>query len=384
LTRASSEPSRAAGRIAPLDGLRAVAVLGVIYAHVWAFVLGCPVLRLGGVDINRVLALFGTGVDLFFVISGFCMYLMYGSGQRGFSGGDFRRFVGNRFRRIAPSFYAAVLLSASLVYVHQGKFPLLDVLAHLSFVFSLLPGFGRLATSFWSLATEWHFYLFLPALLFFSRRRGFGPTLGVAMAASVAFRIAVAALHLDVPGVDLDHLILSRFVEFGWGILGARLYTSGVSPPRVLRGSAGFLLGWAVSLVGRAMMTDAALRLPHLGRYLAALSIVVLGFGYMLVVWSVVAGPSRAARLCGSRPMRWIGKLSYGLYLWHWDVGLRLVSLLAMWFGKGPASPVLYSCAMLAVLLPFSELSYRLFEAPYFKKRTQTQGELPLPASGHP
>ncbi len=207
--------SRPAGRIAPLDGLRAVAVLGVFYAHAWSFALGAPALRVGPVDVNRALSLLGTGVDLFFVISGFCMYLMYGSAQRGFSSGDFRRFVVNRFRRIAPSFYAAVLVSAVLLAVRTHAFPWLDVLAHLTFVFTLVPGLGKLAASYWSLGTEWHFYLLLPGLLFFAQRRGFGPALGVAMAASVVFRLAIPLLPAGA--IDLDHLILSRFVEFGWG-----------------------------------------------------------------------------------------------------------------------------------------------------------------------
>ncbi len=124
------------------------------------------------------------------------------------------------------------------------------------------------------------------------------------------------------------------------------------------------------------MMTESVVRLPLVGGVVEACSIVVLGFGYMLVVWSVVAGPSWAARLCASPPLRWIGRISYAVYLWHWSLGLALIHLLAARFGAGPATPILYTVVALGVLLPLSELSYRLLEAPYFKKRTPP----PVPA----
>ncbi len=366
---ASHDGRTSQGRIAPLDGLRAIAVVGVIYAHVWSFVLGTPVLRIGPVDVNRLLALFGTGVDLFFVISGFCMFLTYDGRQRTPARGDFSRFVKNRFRRIAPSFYAAVFVSALFAQGRDGKYPLAEVCAYLTFVFTVVPGLEKLAVPFWSLATEWHFYLLLPPLLFFARRRGFVVALVTTMTASIVFRLACALMNLDVAGVSLDHFILSRFVEFGWGIVAARLYILGLKPPPALRGSLGFLIGWAVSLAGRFMMTDAASRVPRIGPCIAALSLTVLSFGYMLVVWNVVSGPSSAARICGSGPMRWVGRISFGLYLWHWDIGLGIARRLEAVFGAGPASPLLYLFAILAVLLPLAEVSFRLLEAPYFRQR---------------
>jgi peptidoglycan/LPS O-acetylase OafA/YrhL len=363
--------SASATRIGPVDGLRTIAVVGVVYAHVWSFVLDTPPFRVGPVDVNRVLGLFGTGVDLFFVISGFCMYLMHGR-QRVGPGGT-RTFIGNRFRRIAPAFYAAVVVSAVFAAVARGRFPVLDLLAHLTFLFSLLPGMGKLAPPFWSLATEWHFYMLLPALLFLARRFGLRAAVGAAMAASIAFRIAIALAGLETPwGINVDHLIFSRFIEFGWGILAAELYLSRTLPPPALRGTSGFLLGWLVSLVGRFMMTEGAGRLRYVGPFVAAASIAVLSLGYMLVVWSVVSGPSVAARFCAWTPMRQLGRISYGMYLWHWDLGMPVARRLARTFGVGPLTPVLYTCATLLVLIPISEISYRLLEAPYFKRRAQT------------
>src|SRR5262245_49813726 len=98
-------------RIAPVDGLRALAVLGVLWWHVWMF-SGNPSLSVGRVgavnlDVNRAVSAIGTGVDLFFVISGFCMYLMYAKSQSVFSAQRYAAFIKRRWWRIAPAFYAA-------------------------------------------------------------------------------------------------------------------------------------------------------------------------------------------------------------------------------------------------------------------------------------
>ncbi|HEY9302611.1 MAG TPA: acyltransferase family protein [Phormidium sp.] len=102
-------------RIAPVDGLRAVAVFGVIWAHVWAFGSGIPVWSLGKIgsinlDLNRAISVIGTGVDLFFVISGFCMYLMYAQKQTKFAWNTYATFLKKRWLRIAPNYYVAALV----------------------------------------------------------------------------------------------------------------------------------------------------------------------------------------------------------------------------------------------------------------------------------
>jgi peptidoglycan/LPS O-acetylase OafA/YrhL len=61
-------------------------------------------MRIGPIDINRVLSLLGTGVDFFFVISGFCMYMMYNSRIVGFSWASYRALIASRARRILPAF----------------------------------------------------------------------------------------------------------------------------------------------------------------------------------------------------------------------------------------------------------------------------------------
>ncbi|HEY9851394.1 MAG TPA: acyltransferase family protein [Leptolyngbyaceae cyanobacterium] len=145
-------------RIAPVDGLRSFAVLGVIWAHIWLF-CGNPTLVLGkissiSIDLHRAISMIGTRVDLFFAISGFCMYLMYARKQTKFEWKTYIIFLKKRWLRIAPAFYVAALACA-IAYLFVGKpFPWFDLLSHATFTNIWFPNTGGLAAPFWSLATE--------------------------------------------------------------------------------------------------------------------------------------------------------------------------------------------------------------------------------------
>jgi len=166
------------GRIAPVDGLRAVAVLGVIWIHNW-LASGSPLvspISAGGMklDVQRFFALFGTGVDLFFVISGFCMYLMYVHKEEAWAWKTYKGFMKRRWLRLAPAFYIAALVYAIGYWRPGAAFPWRDLLAHATFTHTLLKNTNQIACPFWSLATEWHFYLILPPLIWAAGRWGFG------------------------------------------------------------------------------------------------------------------------------------------------------------------------------------------------------------------
>lgn len=105
-------------RIKVIDGLRTFAVLGVIWTHNWSFWFHQPKAEIFKIDIHRLLSVGGTGVNLFFVISGFCMYLMYGKrGETNVS--SFLSFIKNRYIRIAPACIVSVIITGiwfSIVY----------------------------------------------------------------------------------------------------------------------------------------------------------------------------------------------------------------------------------------------------------------------------
>src|ERR1700753_1334175 len=95
-------------RIQALDGLRFLAAIGVLWIHSWTL-YGHARWDVGKVDLANIMAIGGNGVDLFFVISGFCMYYFYAS-KADFSYHDFWRFLVKRWVRLSPAFYTATVL----------------------------------------------------------------------------------------------------------------------------------------------------------------------------------------------------------------------------------------------------------------------------------
>jgi len=360
-----------AERILAIDGLRAVAVLGVIWAHVWAF-SGTPSLSFGFVggvqlDLNRALSAGGTGVDLFFVISGFCMYLVYAR-QEVFSWGGYAVFLKKRWLRIAPAFYVAAFSAALGTWIAGYGFPTVKLAANLAFLHIWVPD-TVLVAPFWSLATEWHFYLLLPLLVLGTARWGFAPTIGLAAILSLAVRAWIYASSAEIQAV-WDTQLPNRFIEFAWGIWVARLYALGRQPPAILTGSAGFVLGAGIAYAGRVLMVSQVVQFagPY-GVLLKILSLPVLTFGCALMLWNVVSGPSWFARVLSSRPLRIVGRWSFSLYLWHWWPAWWISGALAARYGSSAVVQHTALALCLIVLLPVAALSYRLLELPYFRQR---------------
>jgi peptidoglycan/LPS O-acetylase OafA/YrhL len=374
---------RLGNRIGPIDGLRAVAVLGVVWAHAWVFA-GTPSLSLGRIgtldmDFNRAIAVLGNGVDLFFVISGFCMYVMYARRASSLSWRSYSRFLGNRWLRIAPAFYVAAFTAATGFVLAGLPFPVWDTAVHLVFVHTVVPRTGALSAPFWSLATEWQFYLVLPLLIWCSGRRGFWRTMLAAGCACIAFRLwlygssaeTLASLRTQLP---------TRLIEFIWGMCAGRLHIERREPPHVLRGSLGFFLGVAAVYAGRTMMVTEVLRFAGPGAYLLqVLSEPVMTAGYGLLVWNVLSSQSPFRRLLSNEYLQAIGRWSYSLYLWHWWPTVWIAGFVSSQLGSNAGAQYLGLALTLAVLLPVAGFSYLLLERPYFRARARHEVSAPQP-----
>jgi peptidoglycan/LPS O-acetylase OafA/YrhL len=362
--------STASGRLLPVDGLRAIAVLGVIWAHIWAFGFGTPQCLIsvpGGkvIDLNKLASIGGTGVDLFFVVSGFCMHLAYTGREAGAPG--FAQFVGRRWLRIAPAYYAAVAGTIVLERCWPGW---REVISHLVFMQTTVPGTGHIAAPFWSLAVEWQFYLILPLLVRGIATAGFWPTTLALTAASVGFRAWSAIL----PPENRDYWsgqLPSRLVEFMCGIVVAHLYRKNLSIPWIIRGTRGCVIGLAVCCVGRLLMVKELSEGGGGSGAAYAASAPILAGGYGIVLWSVVSSSSWVGRIFSSRPAVVIGRYSYSMYLWHWIPCLEI----SRWFMSvaGSGTDILYLAFIISVglIVLVASVSYSLLEAPYFRVRGQ-------------
>lgn len=297
-----------------IDGLRAVAVLSVVLYHLQ------PDWLPGGF----------VGVDIFFVISGFLItrniWLEMLDGR--FTLGNF--YV-RRIRRIAPAFLAmasATLAFGALVLTPDD----LDRLAQTALwgVFSASNVFFwlKLETSYfadssaeemllhtWSLGVEEQFYMVWPLLLLLCVRLPRRAMAAIVLAATLCvLSYLLTELRLDEAPKFTYYMLPSRAGELMLGALLALFSREGPSR-RVLPGAivelaaaAGFLLMGA-SLV--LLQPDS--RFPGINALWPTM-------GAALVMLAGQNGSRLASALLSTRPMVFIGLLSYSLYLWHWPV----------------------------------------------------------------
>ncbi len=312
------------------------------------------------------------GVDVFFVVSGFVIttQIVREVERRGRL--SLTTFYARRAKRLLPAAGLVLLTTAVLTWflaprTQRGTFGL-DIAGAAGYVVNWLFA-GRsvdyLAEDldpspvlhFWSLAVEEQFYLVWPLailLVLLLRRRLGRPTTRLALAVGLAVLIIVPtfvwSVHLTVVDPARAFFVTTtRLWEMGIGAfvaLGARRWERLPVGPAAVLGWLG-LAGLGVAAVAYSSSTawpGYAALLPTL----ATAAVIVAGFT------AHRAGPEL---VLGTSPMRWVGGLSYSLYLWHWPV-LRA----ADWV-FGPLDDLAGTAVVLASVVP-AWLSYRFVENP--------------------
>jgi len=366
ITGAGFDVKAASNRRLPgLDGLRGIAVIGVLLYH--AGVGWLP----GGF----------LGVDLFFVISGFLITSLLLGEARVAGRLSLRQFYLRRARRLLPAlvvmlavvavfmalFAAADLgqargdIAAALGYVSNWWY----VLHHRSYF--IAAGRPSPFQHLWSLAVEEQFYLIWPAVLvaLLATRARLRWVTGVALAVAIgsAFWMRVLAVRGNVPfDTDSSRLYFGTDTHASALLLGAAAAAvmAGLAA-RLDRGIAvGVRAAWDV--VGVAALVAVCWSMHAFDYYRPGLYrggfLAFAAVGVVVVVTASAPG-GWLGRALDVPPMRWIGERSYGLYLWHWPVFVYTRPGLD-WSLHGPAA----LAVRLAIVALLTELSYRFVEVP--------------------
>lgn len=360
VTTTGSQRDRRAPRLPyrpGLDGLRAIAVAGVVLYHA-----GAPWMPGGFL-----------GVDLFFVLSGYLItsLLLVERHERGAV--DLKGFWARRARRLLPAvllLVAFALLAASTIARDDLTRTRGDALASLLYLTnwhliiesqSYFNAFGRpsLLQHLWSLAVEEQFYLLWPLLLL-----GGIALLGRVRTALLTALLAIGSValmwSLYSPGVDPSRLYYGTDTRASTLLVGALL--AFVWPAARLRGDISARATRMLDALGVAALLGMLALFWRVhdydpGLYTGGLLGVAL-CGAALV--AIVAHPgSRLGRALGVAPLRWVGVRSYGIYLWHWPVmELTRPRVDVPWHGP------LLVIAQIAVSVALAALSYRYVEQP--------------------
>jgi peptidoglycan/LPS O-acetylase OafA/YrhL len=344
--------TRAGDRFRPdLEGLRAVAVLLVLAYHA-----GVP--GLGGGFV---------GVDVFFVLSGFLITGLIIRELATTGTVSLPAFYARRARRLLPA--ALLVLAATMVVSAVVLPPLLvpsvagDAAAAALYASNIR--FAVQATDYlaadalpspllhyWSLGAEEQFYLFWPAFLLLVSTRFGGSLRRVGPAIAIVF-VASLVLAVWLTGVSAPWAFFSlptRAWELGIG----GLIAVGAARLEVLPSRLAGLAGWVGLglIVLSGIVIDASMPFP------GTAAIVPVAGAALVVLAGLRPSAAGPARLLSLEPMRFLGRISYSLYVWHWPI----IVLAAAALGGDLPLPVRVGLAIAAI--PVAAASQRWVEEP--------------------
>ena len=360
-------------RIQPIDGLRTFAAFGVIWIHSWSY-FGNPAINVFSVDLYQLVAILGNGVDFFFVISGFCMYLM--TRKKQFTAVAYLSFLYKRFLRIAPAFYLAVLVYALLIKIGNPGFAFgYNVFFHLLFLNNVVTG-NSISGPFWSIGTEWHFYLVLPLFVYLSFKYSLVKAVVICSIASLVFFAIVNMGYLSYGWWESQ--VLVRFPEFAVGIIAAWCFINEYKLPGWLKGAKGVVIAIAIMYLGRLMkFTPVVTYAGEAGFILKTLADTIMTTGFGILMFHAITEPGRLAKWLSGSIITWLGRISFSIYLWH---SLAFI-ILHSWLQQltfGNMNPVAGFVLVSLLTIFISYFSYKYLEAFYFRLRPKEPEIIPL------
>ena len=376
----TTHPHRILGYMPALDGLRALAVAAVVLYH-----LNVPQLPGGYL-----------GVDVFFVVSGFLITALLLAELDRWGSVDLAAFWIRRARRLLPALF--VVMGAVVAYAQFLAQPAqraqlrgdgLATLLYYSnwrFIYAGESYFAQYGDPSplrhtWSLAIEEQWYFVLPLLmtglaaLGLFRRRALAVSFGAGAVLSAAW-----AAHLYNPDVDPSRVYYGTDTRVqglltgaclaavlghrAWGARAAVPTTPSqylkVGPWTVRLG--GPLLIQHLAMLGAVILAAAMALLPESSSWLYQGGFLVVAIASAAIIMAI-RGPGPLTTLLSLPPLRWLGRISYGVYLWHWPI---IVILSPERTGLQGITLGLFRIAM---TLGISELSYRFVELPVRRGR---------------
>jgi peptidoglycan/LPS O-acetylase OafA/YrhL len=340
------------GRRPALDGLRGCSVLAVMAIHASARARGGWI-----------------GVEVFFVISGFVITLTMLEEVRETRAFSVRNFYARRGLRLLPALFGMLLFvgAYSLLFPHNvgpaaaGKAGLSTIFYVANWFFEIKGSHPYLLVHTWSLAVEEQFYLLWPpvVLLLIFRRNGARAVLIAALGGamlSAAWRWFLIAHHSGVNraylGSDtrVDAMLigcaLAVVFHMGWMPTSARF----VAWVRAAAFGSGAVLLVATALLSRQRM------IVYKG------GLTVLALCAAAIIASVVLSPGGVlSRALSWRPLEGIGRISYGLYLWHLPI------FVVARYSLPSVSDVIMIPCLVAVSIGVAVLSFRYVEQPFLR-----------------
>lgn len=293
------------GYIPTLDGWRAVAILWVLQGHSEPW-------HLGQFSNQWLINTGYRGVQLFFALSGFliCTRLLREEERHG--GISLRSFYIRRLFRIQPAamtyLTVVVLLTLSGVIPHFWSGILgASVMVRNIWPVKLDPGYWY-TSHFWSLAVEEHFYLLLPGFLVLFRRNRLAILATTAVVLEIWRLVVLSTPQLQL---GLEWQIAQRTDVVLGGILLGSVFAVALTHRNLLHMATSWLRPWV------AMLYSASVFIELQRHHSTPIQTALLTVYPVLIVATALHPQSLLGRLLELAPVKFIGRISYSLYLWQ-------------------------------------------------------------------
>lgn len=366
------------GHIPALDGVRGLAILVVMIGH---FNIGFYPVYGWERSLKTLIETGWWGVDLFFVLSGFLItgILLDAKGSSHY----FRNFYVRRVLRIFPLYYgflfAFFILAPALRPPTPGG-PFESWRAAQGWYWSYLSNYQLLfpqwvrpypLSHFWTLAVEEQFYLFWPAVVLFTSRKGLLKVCAVCIAGSLLFRIWLNWEGFD-PGLGY-RITPARLDTLAIGAGLAALVRDPKFWPRV-RSNVRYIIPTAIVALILLSIPTRALAQSSIEMETIGYPIIAL-FSAALIVVAIdpARRQTRLSRFFQTRTMRVLGKYSYALYIFHFPLAptLERAGLTALSFptlaGSRLPGAIAFTLIAGSISVAIAFLSWNLYEKHFLR-----------------
>ena len=378
-------------RFLELDSVRALAALWVFAYHVWQFG-GSPLLPVSfaglSFDLFAPIHHGPAGVDVFMVLSGFCLFWPLTKSQAAFY---WKEYAAKRARRILPAYYGAIAYAIFapmlLVFtvrlagwqVNSQPIPSIrQIISHLFLLHTLFRDtWDGITGAFWSMGLEAQFYAAFPFLVWMWKRIGVR-TIAYAALASLVFRTGIGLFPNE--GDTLNQFLLSitflgRWMQFAAG-MAAALWVRHTLDSRTRISPA----QWTGLTAASVLLGLPGLVAPSLSQGPIPLRDILLATGSAGLLASLCTAPNWIKPSLRFGPLTFMGRISYSFFLIHQPTSFYAMEFFRKKLGFSGAPLVLLGLsAGLLITTACSVAFYSIFEKPFLHTPKKAPMQHPLP-----